>query len=131
MPSTSRGATTRDDILAILQANRELGPEFDEHTADQILEMMKTAPTVDGSQPAQEAMPKGLAPWEVFAWERHQRRLARDQRRRDRRQTPEWIIFPVMGLSIPLMGIAGHVAGSTGVVAVLAFDAFIILTRKR
>ena len=131
MPSTSRGPTTRDDILAILRANRELGPEFDEHTADQILEMMKTSPTADASRRAEEEMPRGLAPWEVFAWERHQRRLARDQRRLDRRQAPDWIIFPVMGLSIPLMAVAGRTAHLAGVAAVLVFDAFVILTRRR
>lgn len=132
MPPASRGLGTRDDILAILKANRELGPEFDEHTADQLLDMMESSRPSEASPRTLEKMPKGLAPWEVFVWERNQRRLDREQRRLDRHQRRlDHGLSPVlvMVLSIPLLAVAGKVAGAFGVIAVLGF-AFVILTQR-
>ncbi len=42
--------------MAILQANRELGPGYDEHTADQIMELLR--------QPS-----LSLKPWQQPGWE--------------------------------------------------------------
>ncbi|NMP23467.1 hypothetical protein [Sulfobacillus harzensis] len=84
---------SRDDIVAILRAHRDLGPEFDEHLADQILDLTKTeAPT---SVPVV---------------------TGRTSRSRSRR------LGPIFALSIPLMAIAGGKAGTIGILAVVALD---------
>ncbi len=34
----------RDDIVAILKAHRDLGPEYDQHLAEQIIDLVRRAP---------------------------------------------------------------------------------------
>jgi hypothetical protein len=89
---------TKEDVLAILRAHRELGPEYDTHLADQILDLWKHA---------------SYAPHDS-RWDR------RASGRRFR-------MGPILALSIPLMAVAGHDAGTLGVVGVLALDAVALI----
>ncbi|MCY0878749.1 MAG: hypothetical protein OWU84_07410 [Firmicutes bacterium] len=93
---------TKEDILAILRAHRELGPEYDTHLADQIMNLWKQVPY--GSDEG---------------W--HGRRGAVGDRVRRLRPGP------VLALSIPLMAIAGHDAGALGILGVLGLDAVALL----
>lgn len=89
---------THDEILAMLKANRALGPEYDKITAQQILDRMASSPTSNAAGPPLSG----------------KRRVQKSP-------------IPYLVLSIPLLAIAGHYASSTGVFAVLALDAIIIL----
>jgi hypothetical protein len=92
---------TKDDIVAILKANRELGPEYDEHTADQILERVKAT----------------------------QAKLATSARPSDYHRERR-LLIPLFALSIPLIGVAGQVAHTPGVLAVLGLDAMVIWSTR-
>jgi len=92
----------KDDVLAILQAHRELGPEFDNHLADQILGLWR---------PQGQELPivKRIAPNSYPEGRRFKQ------------------VTPVLALSIPLLAIAGSYAGHMGVIAVLGLDAVAIV----
>ncbi len=95
---------SKDDILAILKAHRELGPEFDTHLADQLLDLL-------GHRSDRSAASNRS--FENF---------------KSRRQRPHKSrVLPIMVLSIPILLIAAHTDGTTGLFAVLGFDALIIL----
>lgn len=104
--------------MAILKANRELGPEYDDHTAEQLLSLIR-----------QSSLPSsgmdGLDIWQRLS-ERDRRRLAR-RYLKNYGSLPLRQIIPVLALSIPLMWIAGEVAQTPGVMAVLALDFLAIL----
>ncbi len=89
---------THEEILAMLKANRALGPEYDKVTAQQILDRMAAPSTSNAPDPP------------------------RPGKRRIRKSPIAYLV-----LSIPLLAIAGHYASSSGVFAVLALDAIIIL----
>lgn len=109
---------SKDDIVAILKATRELGPEYDDHTAEQLLSLIR-----------QSSLPSsgmdGLDIWQRLS-ERDRRRLAR-RYLKNYGSLPLRQIIPVLALSIPLMWIAGEVAQTPGVMAVLALDFLAIL----
>lgn len=42
---------SRDDIVAILKAHRDLGPEYDQHLADQIVDLVRKTPTETPAKP--------------------------------------------------------------------------------
>lgn len=91
---------TKDDVLAILKAHRDLGPEFDSHLADQILDLWGPTSTrkwarSSGSSPSDR-------PWRSN-WSGHR-------------------AVPVLALSIPLMAIAGHFAQIWGIAGVVVLD---------
>ena len=95
---------TKDDVLAILKAHRDLGPEFDSHLADQIMDLL--SPRKNRLEPQERT------------------RQTLDSRRERFRKIR---IIPVMVLSIPILTIAGHYGGKPGVFAVLAFDALAVV----
>lgn len=103
--------------MAILQANRELGPTYDEHTAAQIMELLQQ-PSVS------------LKPWQQPGWEslsdRERRRMIRHYSR-SQGPLPMNQIMPVLGVSIALMAIAGGYDGGLGAFAVLALDALVVV----
>lgn len=116
-----------DELLAILRANRDLGPEFDHHTVEQIQRLYGTAHS-----------PTTQTPFDVYNdlrdW--HQRReLAREHRRflRSERRASgaHWMIPAILIFSIPLMGLAGHYAHGLGVLAVLIFDVISVVLSMR
>ncbi len=100
----------KEEILAILKANRELGPLYDGHAADQILELIQDPRS---RQTATE--PKTA---------RDERRA---MRREHRRGAPLGLLIPLFALSIPLLAIAGGVAHGPGVLGVLGLDAVVVL----
>jgi hypothetical protein len=108
---------SKEDILAILQASRELGPTYDEHTADQIMELVRQ-PSVSSK------------PWQQPDWERL---TGRERRRMIRHYTrsqgplPMNQIMPVLGVSIALMAIGGGYDHGLGVFAVLTLDALVVI----
>lgn len=44
MDQQSTTPPSKDDVLAILKAHRDLGPEYDSHLADQIMELWPNSP---------------------------------------------------------------------------------------
>ncbi len=102
---------SKDDVLAILKAHRDLGPEYDNHLADQILDLWKEHP---------DARPQsGSAP----SWDPQM--SVRQTRRSERRGMARAI--PFLGISIPLMAIAGNHAHTSGILAVVALDAVVVV----
>ena len=95
---------TREELLAILKANRSLGPEYDEETARQILDRVRSGSTASTS---------------------NQTAVREDRGRRGRRRGRSPVVY--FALSIPLLAIAGKDAHSIGVLAVLVLDAVIAL----
>lgn len=108
---------SKEDVLAILKANRALGEEYDEHTAQQILDLVSASPS---PTTAMDRLWAGLTKEEK---ERLLRRHARGE--------SSMRILPVLGMSIPLMAVAGGAAHAAGVFAVLALDALVILSQAR
>ncbi len=100
----------KDDVLAILKAHRDLGPEYDNHLADQILDLWN--------------QPGSRAPSEPVS-RRDMDMSARFGRRRERRGMGRAI--PFLGISIPLLAIAGSHAHTLGVLAVLGLDAIVVI----
>ncbi len=112
-----RNGASKTEVLAILKANHELGPDFDEHAAEQILDLM----------PSSEPSP--LTPEMVSEYldelPRHERqRLLHKFRRRGQSGAT---IAPILALSIPLLAIAGNYAGTPGIFAVLTIDGVAIV----
>ncbi|AUW92545.1 hypothetical protein BXT84_00065 [Sulfobacillus thermotolerans] len=104
----------KQEILAILQANRALGPDYDEHTADQILDLiMQKSPETPEDVAAYLAQ---LSP--------HDQRVIL---RRFRKNQGSGSVAGLFVLSIPLMAIAGGVAHSAGVFAVVLLDAVAVI----
>lgn len=99
---------TKDDVLAILKAHRDLGPEFDSHLADQIIDLWGPATGKRRREP--NPIFQNLTV-----------RSPREGRAGLRR------VMPVLGISIPLLAIAGGEAGHFGVLAVLGLDALVII----
>ncbi len=99
---------TKDDVLAILKAHRDLGPEFDQHLADQILDLWNRG------KPA-EKKPES----------RPERR--REFTERNPRRGGMGHAIPYFALSIPLLAIAGVIAKEPGVFGVPGLDAIILL----
>ncbi len=106
MKSNTPTPPTKDDVLAILKAHRDLGPEFDSHLADQIIDL-----------------------WHHPGRVRRRTRLFVDDNRegQERRRSGLNRAMPVLGISIPLLAIAGGIAHAPGVMAVLGLDAMVIL----
>lgn len=53
MSNASGVPPSRDDIVAILKAHRDLGPEYDQHLADQIIELVnRKTPAESPAKPA-------------------------------------------------------------------------------
>ncbi len=103
---------TKDDVLAILKAHRDLGPEFDSHLADQILDLWPPSER-RGRRHSPLIRPNGETP--------SARKKSHSQK-----------ISSVLALSIPLLAIAG---GEThphlyGVLAVLAMDAIAMVVLR-
>ncbi len=116
---STKNNVNKNDILAIIQANRQLGEGYDIQSADQIYELI-----------AQSQKPSEMTPEDVV---RVLGQLTASERKRllrpfvKRKHSTVGTIATVMALSIPLMGIAGASANMDGVVAVLAFDVFVIV----
>ena len=104
----------KQDILAVLKANRDLGPDYDEHAAEQILALMpeKTPGTPDDVAAYLAQLP-------------HQER--RQILRRFRKDRSSGSLPGLLVLSIPLMAIAAGAAHSAGVFAVVVMDTVAIL----
>lgn len=100
----------KDEILAILKANRDLGPLYDDHTADQILDLMQESKHRAASIPSEGS-------------ERDQRHAMRH----GRRSGPLGTIMPVLGISIPLMALGGSADHGLGTFAILGLDAVVVL----
>lgn len=108
----------KDEILAILKANHELGPSYDEHTANQLMELLGR--TRSNNSPS--------TPWQDVQWhdltDRERRQLLRAYRRASR-PWPLNILVPVFVLSIPLLALAEGTAHGMGGLAVLGLDAIV------
>ena len=110
MDTKARGNVNKDEILAILKANRDLGPLYDEHTADQILDLMQESKNDQASVP--------------------DHKVSRDPRLegwQGRRNRPLGTIMPVLGISIPLLALAGGADHGLGTFAVLGLDAVVVV----
>ncbi|WP_053959416.1 hypothetical protein [Sulfobacillus thermosulfidooxidans] len=95
----------KEDIIAILKANRELGPDYDEHTAEQLLNLIHK-----GNKPTTLTENDLTTPVRI--------------KPRHKERGPVATVPSVLALSIPLLAVA-H--GSTiGMVGVLGLDALII-----
>ncbi len=106
----------KNDILAIIQANRQLGEDYDKQSADQIYELIE-----------ERHKPPEITPEDVI---RILGQLPASERRRFLRpflRHKHSSVSSVMALSIPLMAVAGGFAGIRGVVAVLVFAAVAIV----
>jgi hypothetical protein len=97
-------------VLAILKAHRDLGPEFDSHLADQIIDLWGTSPTDKRRRPSASVsdLPGGVP------------RVRRERFGMSR-------VMPILGISIPLMIFAGHVDHGYGAFAVIGLDALAII----
>lgn len=106
MKSGTSTPPTKDDVLAILKAHRDLGPEFDSHLADQILDLWHFSGARRGSTRPVVSTP--------MAGEREGRSgLHR--------------AIPLLKISIPILAIAGWMAHGPGVMAVLGLDTLVIV----
>lgn len=103
----------KEEILAILKANRELGPLYDGHTADQILELIQDPKLRERPTDATAS--------------RDERRAMRHEQRGHSRGGSLGPLIPLFALSIPLLVIAGGKAGGLGTFAVLGLDAILVL----
>lgn len=103
--SDSAPPPTKDDLLAILRANRDLGPEYDEHTADQLMSLFRSAHS--NYRPDRDSVP------DSDDWDTQRR-----SRRRSRSQTGT-----ILALSIPLAAIVGNQDHGLGLFAVLGLAA--------
>ena len=101
MDGDIKSPPTKEDVVAILQAHRELGPEFDSHLADQIMDL-----------------------WRKTAHGKPRERRERQERREHQSMRS---VVPALTMSIPLLAIAGHYAHDLGVLAVLGLDAIVII----
>ncbi|WP_053959756.1 hypothetical protein [Sulfobacillus thermosulfidooxidans] len=118
MPPT-RAMVNKNDILAIIQANRALGADYDEHTADQIYDLIqKTAGT-------RELTPDTLMHYLQQLPEKERKKLLRPFMKRKHSRLGH--VSAIMALSIPLLLIAGLIAHQVGIFAVLGFDALVII----
>ncbi len=113
---TSKNLVNKHAILAIIQANRALGADYDEPTADQIYELLKksqkpTELTVDDVLHYLDNLP---------IYER--KRLLRPFLKR---HSALGTVSAVMALSIPMIAIAG--SNLMAILAILGFDVFVIL----
>ncbi len=97
------------DILAILKASRDLGPDYDEHAAEQIPALMP-----NDTQCTSEQASAYLA-----QLPHHERRQILQRFRKERR-AGAGSLSGLLVLSIPLMAIAGGAAHAAGVFAVVA-----------
>lgn len=94
-------STHREDVWAILKAQRDLGPDYDDHATSQILDRLSSAP------------------------------LKAEVETHAKRHHPLSSVMPIWGISIPLLALAGGIDGQTGVLAVLGLDAIALLTLTR
>lgn len=108
MDQTPSTPPTKDDVLAILKAHRDLGPEFDNHLADQILDLWHHGSQASGRRSRLFREAGGEKP-------------ARGSHTRSQK------IYSVLALSIPLLAIAGGDAHIYGVLGVLGLDALAVL----
>ncbi|OLZ08996.1 hypothetical protein [Sulfobacillus thermosulfidooxidans] len=109
----------KNEILAIIQANRALGSDYDEHTADQIYELFqKTAGT-------RELTPEALTQYLQQLPANERKKLLRPFVKRKHSLLGN--VSAIMALSIPLLLIAGLIAHNLGIFAVLGFDALVII----
>lgn len=100
------------EIRAIMETRRELGPEYADILTDKIMRMVDEE--VEARTGARLEQQRGAVRDEP-GWERHPYR----HRRRSG-------ITRILLISIPLMAIAGHSAHVPGVLAVLGLDAVVI-----
>ncbi len=116
-----------EELLAILRANRDLGPEYDQPTAEQI-QQWYAAHNDSSSEIRTDFLGDALDWHERRHLAREQRRIFRETRRSSR---PHSVIPAVIALSIPLMALADHYARGMGVLAVLIFDFISVLSLIR
>jgi hypothetical protein len=107
------------ELLAIVRANRDLGPGYYHETVAQILEAVRrSAPAVPRQPPE---------PWRDPAWERfsprERRRVMRAWHQPSRPRSLNEALGAVYALSIPLLGVAAGTAHTAGVMGVLGLDA--------
>ncbi|MCY0879644.1 MAG: hypothetical protein OWU84_11975 [Firmicutes bacterium] len=109
----------KEELLAVIRANRDLGPEYDDQTVAQILETVRHS----AAAASEHLTP---APWHDPHWDRLSARERRQLLRAWRRSTRPWplnYLTPVYALSIPLLAIAAGTADALGVLGVLGLDA--------
>jgi hypothetical protein len=86
----------RDEVQAAVEARRELGPAHEAEIIDGFLERMERS--ID---------------------RRVDERLAERRTTAPRKRDPDYVVtFVSLGVSIPLMGIAGGIAGLAGIIVV-------------
>ncbi len=117
---SSKYPVNKNDILAIIQANRQLGPDYDEQAADQIYELLQKS-----YQPSSEMTPEDIIRILGQFPSSERKRLLRPFVKR--KHSVVGTISAVMALSIPFIALAGASAHIDGILAVLGFDAFVIL----
>lgn len=93
---------SRDDILAILRAHRDLGPHYDEQLADQLWTL-----THQGTPPQEVSASKGGMP------------LVLGKMVRPPRLKMGWRPIIFLLLAIPLTAVAGYFGAALGVIAAL------------
>lgn len=103
MNSRNPTQPTKEDVLAILKAHRDLGPEFDSHLADQILDL-----------------------WHGRGAKPPRMRAGGDSSRSGNRVGIHRAL-PFLAISVALLAIAGGIDGGTGVLAVLGLDALVVI----
>ncbi len=107
------------ELLAIVRANRDLGPEYDDQAVAQIVELMRRCRLAGPGTRQPE-------PWHDPQWDRLSPRERRQVLRAWRRSTRPWplnYLAPVYALSIPLLAIAAGTADTLGALGVLGLDA--------
>ncbi len=110
------------EVVLILQSSRDLGPEYDRFSAEQILSL------TDPQRNPHKAIPQAFRSLSPAS----QRRIVHQLRRQAHLRSPVLSSLFIVGLfavSIPLMGIAavfGHIPGVLGVLGLDALASFII-----
>ncbi|MDA8194012.1 MAG: hypothetical protein M0Z53_08450 [Thermaerobacter sp.] len=120
----------KEEILAILKANRDLGPAYEQESVQQLYDLFQQDPHSPASATKPEKPDSLAALINSPGWQR----LSRHERRRLLRHAGirehggvMGRIMPVLGISIPLIAVAGGIAGAHGVYAVVGMDMLIVL----
>lgn len=107
------------ELRAILQAYRDLGPEYEDQTIEQIRALYPS------TTPSSAGLP---VPEDIF-WRLSSRERRRLLKHLDTSPTHQYlrVAMPILGISIPLLAIATQADHTFGLIAVLGLDALALV----